>query len=195
MKELVSSNSNVISMRQTCVQRSGMAAGSKRRVLALCFSVRNCYMFLISKCREESDFRSVHDFGTCKKNAAAQCRLLTNLAAKRVWLLTNLAAKRVWPSEPIPLPLSFPHPIAPPSLFLFFSFFSSFSSFYFLSFSFSFLSFLPDNPPPFFPPPFPPSIFLSCSTFSFSFFFGVCVSVSSCVCSCVFGDSMCVDQW
>jgi len=28
--------------------------------------------------------RSVHDFGTCKENAAAQCRLPTNSAAKHV---------------------------------------------------------------------------------------------------------------
>ena len=28
--------------------------------------------------------RSVHDFGTCKENAAAQYRLPTNLAAKHV---------------------------------------------------------------------------------------------------------------
>jgi len=45
----------VISTRQTCGQRSGMAAGSKRRVLAFSFSIRICYMFLISKCREKSD--------------------------------------------------------------------------------------------------------------------------------------------
>jgi len=55
MKQIVSSNSNVISTRQTCGQRSGMAAGSKHRALALNFSVRISYVFLISKCRGESD--------------------------------------------------------------------------------------------------------------------------------------------
>jgi hypothetical protein len=35
MKQMVSSHSNVILTRQTCGQRSGMAAGSKRRALAL----------------------------------------------------------------------------------------------------------------------------------------------------------------
>jgi len=55
VKQIVSSNSNVISTRQTCGQRSGMAEGSKRRELPVNISVRICYMFLISKCREESD--------------------------------------------------------------------------------------------------------------------------------------------
>jgi len=32
-----------------------MAAGGKRRALAFYFSVRICYMFLMSKCRRESD--------------------------------------------------------------------------------------------------------------------------------------------
>ena len=54
-KHIVSSKSNVILTRQTCGQRSGMAAASKHRALAFCFSVRICYLFLISKCRGESD--------------------------------------------------------------------------------------------------------------------------------------------
>jgi len=29
--------------------------------------------------------RSVHEFGTCKENAAAQCRLPTNFSAKHVF--------------------------------------------------------------------------------------------------------------
>ena len=40
MKQIVSSNTNVILTRQTCGQRSGMAAGGKRRALAFYFSVR-----------------------------------------------------------------------------------------------------------------------------------------------------------
>jgi len=38
-KQIVNSDSNVILKRQTCGQRSGMAAACKRRVLAFCFSV------------------------------------------------------------------------------------------------------------------------------------------------------------
>jgi len=98
--EIVRSSSNVILTRQTCGQRSSRAAGGKRRALAFYFSVRIFYVFLSSKCRGESDLglycrnvgeslhplhfgsRSVHDFGTCKENAAAQCRLPS---LKRVW--------------------------------------------------------------------------------------------------------------
>jgi len=51
------SNSTVILTRQTCGQRSGimMAAASKCRATAFYLSVRICYVFLISKCRGESD--------------------------------------------------------------------------------------------------------------------------------------------
>ena len=45
-KQIVSSNSNVILRRQTCVQRSGMAAGGKRRAIPLNFSVQICCVFL-----------------------------------------------------------------------------------------------------------------------------------------------------
>jgi len=45
----------------------------------------NFCMFLISKCMwRKVRSRSVHDFGICKENAAAQCRLPMNLAAERV---------------------------------------------------------------------------------------------------------------
>jgi len=43
----------------------------------------------------------VHDFGTCKENAAAQCRLLTNLAAKHVFMFPenkNANARRLPPA-------------------------------------------------------------------------------------------------
>ena len=53
--QIVSSNSNVILMRQTCGQRPGMAAGGKRRApLGFYFSGRALAfftMFLIPKCR------------------------------------------------------------------------------------------------------------------------------------------------
>ena len=54
-KQFVSSNPNVILTRQICGQRLSMTAGSKRRALAFRFSIRICYMFLISTCRAESD--------------------------------------------------------------------------------------------------------------------------------------------
>jgi len=59
-KQIVSSNSNVILMQQTCGRRSGMAAASKHRALTFYFSIRICFMFLISKYTGESD-----DLGLC----------------------------------------------------------------------------------------------------------------------------------
>jgi len=53
--QLFGSDSNVILTRQTCGQRSGMAAASNHRALAFDFFVRICYKFLISKCTGESD--------------------------------------------------------------------------------------------------------------------------------------------
>jgi len=49
--EVVRSDSNVILTRKTCGQRSSRVAGSKRRALAFCFSVRMWYVLLISICR------------------------------------------------------------------------------------------------------------------------------------------------
>jgi len=69
-KQIVSSNSNVILMRQTCGQRSGLAAGCKRQALEFDFSVRICYMFPMSKCRRESDL------GLCTISALAKRILL-----------------------------------------------------------------------------------------------------------------------
>jgi len=57
-----------------------MAARGKRRELAFYFPVRIFYILLISKCRGESNGNLC--IGTCKKNAAAQCRLPTNLGAE-----------------------------------------------------------------------------------------------------------------
>jgi len=71
MKELVSSNSNVISTRQTCGQHSGMAAGSKRRV-------RICYMLLILKCREESGL------GLCMTSVLAKRMPLRSADFRRI---------------------------------------------------------------------------------------------------------------
>jgi len=54
-KRFVGSTVHVILTRQTCGQRSSRAAESKRRSLGNYFSERNCYMFLISKCRRDWD--------------------------------------------------------------------------------------------------------------------------------------------
>jgi len=54
-KRFPGSHPNVILTQQTCGQRSSMLVGSKHWELAFYFSIRNCYMFLISKCREKSD--------------------------------------------------------------------------------------------------------------------------------------------
>jgi len=54
-KKIVRSNSNVILTQQTCGQRSGMAAGGKRRALAFYFSIRIFHVFLKSKCKGEAD--------------------------------------------------------------------------------------------------------------------------------------------
>jgi len=54
-ERFVSSNPNVILTQQTCGQRSSRAAGSKRRALTFYFSIRICYVFLMSECIGESD--------------------------------------------------------------------------------------------------------------------------------------------
>jgi len=54
-KRFVGSFVNVISTWQTCGQRSSRAAERKRWALGNYFSERICYMFLISKCREDWD--------------------------------------------------------------------------------------------------------------------------------------------
>jgi len=54
-KKIVRSKSKVILTRQTCGQLSGMAAGGKRRALAFYLSVQIFCVFLMSKCRGESD--------------------------------------------------------------------------------------------------------------------------------------------
>ena len=69
-KRFVSSNVNLILTQQTCGQRSSMSAGSKRWALAFYFCIQIRYLFLISKCRRESDV------GLCT----------TSLLAKRVLL-------------------------------------------------------------------------------------------------------------
>jgi len=54
-KRFVGSFVHEILTRQTCGQLSSKAAESKRRALGNCFSERICYMFLVSKCRRDSD--------------------------------------------------------------------------------------------------------------------------------------------
>jgi len=53
--QLVGRNPNVIYMRETYGQHSSMSTGSTHRTLAYHFSVRIWYMFLVSKCRGDSD--------------------------------------------------------------------------------------------------------------------------------------------
>jgi len=87
-RTLVGSNPNMMLTQQTWGQRLRRVkvAWSKRRALAFYFSMRIWYMFQMSKCRGEWDVAwSVHLAGTCRKNAVAQWRLLTNFAAKRVF--------------------------------------------------------------------------------------------------------------
>jgi len=61
--------------RQNCGQRSGMAAGGKRRALEFYFCVRICYMFPISKCTEESDLGVCMTRGLAKRMRLSRCRL------------------------------------------------------------------------------------------------------------------------
>jgi len=91
-KKLVCINSNVIMTRQTCSQRSSMAAESKRRALAFYFSMRTWCMFPMSKCRGESDWSPCTFPVLCEKNAAAQCRLSTNVLAKYVFEVHHTCA-------------------------------------------------------------------------------------------------------
>ena len=83
-KKFDSINPHVILTQQTCGQCSNMFAGSKRRALELFFfRTKLLYMFLIFICKRRVGSRSVHNFGTCKKNNAVWWRLLIQ---KRVWL-------------------------------------------------------------------------------------------------------------
>jgi len=80
--QFFSSNSNVILTRQTCGHQKPSlekSCGNKRRALAFYFSVRIWYRHV-----RQSRIQ-VHDFGTCKENEAAQCRLPTISATKHVF--------------------------------------------------------------------------------------------------------------
>ena len=77
-KELFSRDSNVILTRQTCGQRSGMAAASKHRALAYSFSMRIFYMFPISKCREKSNL------GLCMTSVLAKRMPLHSADFRRI---------------------------------------------------------------------------------------------------------------
>jgi len=65
--QLFGSNSNVILTRQTCGQRSGMAAESKRRGLAFYFPVLICYMLPLSKWRGEWESNLCMTSGLAKR--------------------------------------------------------------------------------------------------------------------------------
>jgi len=66
-KQFVGSNVNVILTRQTCGQRSSMAAGGKFRALAFYFLIQNWYVFWESKCRGESDLSLCTILGLLKR--------------------------------------------------------------------------------------------------------------------------------
>jgi len=59
--------------------RPVLGHGCGKKTQSARISVRICYMFLILKCRRDSDLGLCI---TCKKNAVAQWRLLTNFVAK-----------------------------------------------------------------------------------------------------------------
>jgi len=81
-KRFVGSFVNAIMTRQTCGQRSSRAAESKCRALGNYFSERICYIFLISKCREDRDLglctTSVLAFWEPRRNGKIQFFLLRN---------------------------------------------------------------------------------------------------------------------
>ena len=76
----------MILTRQTCGQRSSMAAGSNHQALAIYFSVGICYMFLImiSKCKlgAKSDQGLCMTSGLAKKMKLRSCNFRFK---KRVW--------------------------------------------------------------------------------------------------------------
>jgi len=81
------SDSNVIQTRQTCGQRSSMAAGSKRQALAFYVCVRICFISLMSRCRGESDPGLYMCSGLAKKTrrcAVPTSNFRTFLAARCV---------------------------------------------------------------------------------------------------------------
>jgi len=71
-KRFVGSFVNVILTRQTCGQRSSRAAESKRRALGNYFSERICYVFLISKCRGDSDLDLCTTLALAKRDSEPQ---------------------------------------------------------------------------------------------------------------------------
>jgi len=78
-------------MQQTCGQRSVMSVGGKRRALAFYFSVRTCYMFLISKCTRWSDL------GLCMTSGLAK-RVPLRIAAFRV---LNVFGRKIRQNSPL----------------------------------------------------------------------------------------------
>jgi len=76
--QLFGRNSHVILMQQTCGHRSSRVVGSKSRALAFDFPVRIWYVFLILKCREESDL------GMCMRSVHAKRMLLCSADFQRI---------------------------------------------------------------------------------------------------------------
>jgi len=82
MNRFYDSNSSVILTQQSCGHRSSRVAGSKRQAQAFYFSVRILYVFLISKCRGESDL------GLC----------MSSVLAKRMYLHIADFWRILWPN-------------------------------------------------------------------------------------------------
>ena len=76
---------NVILTRQTCGQRSGLAAESKRRARGHYFSERICYMFLMSKCKEDSDLGLCTFWVLAKRKLLCNAKVRCFLRAKHVF--------------------------------------------------------------------------------------------------------------
>jgi len=85
---IVSSNSNVILTRQTCSQRSGMAAVRNRRAIAFYFPVRICYMFPMMKCRGKSEL------GLCMTSVIAKRMPLLSADFRRILRLNTLKNRK-----------------------------------------------------------------------------------------------------
>ena len=81
-KQFVGSNVNVI-IRQTCGQRSSMSTGSKRRAPENCFPMCIWYVFLILRCRGESDPR-LYTTSVLSKGMP-HCQIVTNCAVKYIF--------------------------------------------------------------------------------------------------------------
>ena len=83
----VGSTVNVILTRQTCSQCSSRAADSKRQELENKFSETICYIFLITKCRGDSDLGRCTFWVLVKRKPLYNAKFWFFLRAKHVFFL------------------------------------------------------------------------------------------------------------